>query len=66
LMLHRLFENRLQVGKGQIAALINAHVTEYFRLKDSPPRRNTIGCEVNSTRPGPSPHTSCSCSKTRS
>jgi hypothetical protein len=37
LLLHRLFENRLQVGKGQIASLINAHVTEYFRLKDSPP-----------------------------
>lgn len=37
LLLHRLFENRLQVGKDQIASLIETHITEYFRLKDSPP-----------------------------
>ena len=37
LLLHRLFENRLQVGQDQIAKLIETHITEYFRLKDSPP-----------------------------
>ena len=37
LLLHRLFENRLQVSKDQIASLINTHINEYFRLKDSPP-----------------------------
>src|SRR5690606_11154420 len=37
LLLHRLFENRLQVGADQISALANAHITEFFRLKDSPP-----------------------------
>jgi len=37
LLLHRLFENRLQVGVDQIASLTGAHVAEYFRLKDSPP-----------------------------
>lgn len=37
LLLHRLFENRLQVGKDQIGSLINTHVEEFFRLKDSPP-----------------------------
>ena len=37
LLLHRLFENRLQVGADQVASLTNAHIAEYFRLKDSPP-----------------------------
>jgi hypothetical protein len=37
LLLHRLFDNRLQVGKEQVAKLIETHITEYFRLKDSPP-----------------------------
>jgi hypothetical protein len=37
LLLHRLFENRLQVGKAQITALLETHISEYFRLKDSPP-----------------------------
>lgn len=37
LLLHRLFENRLQVGADQIASLTNSHVNEYFRLKDAPP-----------------------------
>ncbi|MCC6493495.1 MAG: DUF499 domain-containing protein [Pirellulales bacterium] len=37
LLLHRLFENRLQVGVDQIASLAAAHIAEYFRLKDSPP-----------------------------
>lgn len=37
LLLHRLFDNRLQVGKDQVAALTETHITEYFRLKDSPP-----------------------------
>ena len=37
LLLHRLFENRLQVSKEQIASLIGTHISEYFRLKDSPP-----------------------------
>lgn len=37
LLLHRLFENRLQVGKDEIRKLIGAHISEYFRLKDAPP-----------------------------
>ena len=37
LLLHRLFDNRLQVGKEQVAKLIETHISEYFRLKDSPP-----------------------------
>lgn len=37
LLLHRLFENRLQVGKEQIDGLINAHVGEFFRLKNTAP-----------------------------
>lgn len=37
LLLHRLFENRLQVSKDQIASTLATHISEYFRLKDSPP-----------------------------
>ncbi len=37
LLLHRLFKNRLQVSRQQIESLINPHVSEYFRLKATPP-----------------------------
>lgn len=37
LLLHRLFENRLQVGRDQIDALVSPHVGEFFRLKNTPP-----------------------------
>ena len=37
LLLHRLFENRLQVGKRQIEASISEHVGEFFRLKNTAP-----------------------------
>jgi hypothetical protein len=37
LLLHRLFENRLQVGKSQIATILDTHIREYFRLTDAPP-----------------------------
>lgn len=37
LLLHRLFENRLQVGKNQIENVIAEHVDEYFRLKNTAP-----------------------------
>lgn len=34
LLLHRLFENRLQIHTDDIASLIATHVNEYFRLMD--------------------------------
>jgi len=37
LLLHRLFENRIQVPEGQITDLLSAHVSEYLRLMDVPP-----------------------------
>lgn len=37
MLLHRLFDNRLQIGNGTIEALIAQHVAEYFRLQDIPP-----------------------------
>jgi hypothetical protein len=37
LLLHRLFENRLQVSPADIDRLIAAHVTEYLRLTSAPP-----------------------------
>lgn len=37
LLLHRLFENRLNVTDSAIAAAISGHVTEYLRLRDVPP-----------------------------
>ncbi|MBD2078375.1 DUF499 domain-containing protein [Leptolyngbya sp. FACHB-17] len=37
LLLHRLFENRLQLNEGDIANLIAVHVSEYFRLASVPP-----------------------------
>ena len=37
LLLHRLFENRMQVADAQIEPLIRVHVAEYLRLAESPP-----------------------------
>ncbi|KKJ00054.1 DUF499 domain-containing protein [Prochlorothrix hollandica] len=37
LLLHRLFENRLQLNEDDIATLIATHVSEYFRLTLVPP-----------------------------
>ncbi|HEX8359295.1 MAG TPA: hypothetical protein VF613_04280 [Longimicrobium sp.] len=37
LLLHRLFDNRLQVDDAAIEATISAHVSEYFRLHEVPP-----------------------------
>lgn len=37
LLLHRLFENRLQVSNEQVKSLIEIHISEFFRLADSPP-----------------------------
>jgi len=36
MLLHRLFTNRLQITNPQIAALIESHVTESFRLMEVP------------------------------
>lgn len=37
LLLHRLFENRLQVDSSAIKSLIDNHIDEYFRLKNIAP-----------------------------
>ena len=37
LLLHRLFENRMQVADAQIEPLIRVHVAEYLRLSQAPP-----------------------------
>ncbi|MGP1308582.1 MAG: DUF499 domain-containing protein [Phycisphaerales bacterium] len=37
LLLHRLFENRLQVPRSQIESIIKPHAEEYFRLRNTPP-----------------------------
>ena len=37
LLLHRLFENRINVEHDKIASLINSHIDEYFRLKSVSP-----------------------------
>jgi len=37
LLLHRLFENRMQVPPAQVESTIAAHVTEYIRLLGVPP-----------------------------
>lgn len=37
LLLHRLFENRLQVDAAQIESVTGAHVAEFIRLQDVPP-----------------------------
>ncbi len=37
MLLHRLFDNRLQIASGTIEALIAQHVAESFRLLDVPP-----------------------------
>ena len=37
MLLHRLFDNRLQIASGTIESLISQHVAESFRLLDVPP-----------------------------
>jgi hypothetical protein len=37
MLLHRLFDNRLQIASGTIESLIEQHVTESFRLLNVPP-----------------------------
>jgi hypothetical protein len=37
MLLHRLFDNRLQISADSIASLLASHVSEYFRLLDIPP-----------------------------
>lgn len=37
MLLHRLFDNRLQIADGTIDSLVAQHVSEYFRLLDVPP-----------------------------
>ena len=50
LLLHRLFENRMQVSDAQIQPLIDPHVSEYLRLLGIPPsehdqvRREFVQC----------------------
>lgn len=36
MLLHRLFDNRLQIAPGSIDSLVAKHVAEYFRLLDVP------------------------------
>ena len=50
LLLHRLFENRMQVPDTQIEAAVDVHVSEYLRLAQAPPaehdqiRREFVQC----------------------
>ena len=37
MLLHRLFDNRLQIADGTIESLVAQHVSEYLRLLDVPP-----------------------------
>ncbi len=37
MLLHRLFDNRMQIASGTIESLVAQHVFEYFRLLDVPP-----------------------------
>ncbi len=37
MLLHRLFDNRMQIANGTIESLVGQHVAEYFRLLDVPP-----------------------------
>src|SRR5690606_29884648 len=37
MLLHRLFENRMQIADGTIESLVARHVAEYFRLFNVPP-----------------------------
>jgi len=37
LLLHRLFENRVHVDPSKIEGLIGTHISEYFRLRVTPP-----------------------------
>lgn len=37
MLLHRLFTNRMQIAPNLIKSLLDVHVTEYFRLSNTPP-----------------------------
>lgn len=52
MLLHRLFENRLQVYPADIETLIATHVAEYFRLQDVPfPEQDRKRQEFNESWP---------------
>jgi len=37
MLLHRLFDNRMQIAPASIESVVSKHLTEYFRLLDIPP-----------------------------
>lgn len=52
MLLHRLFENRLQIYRTDIETLIATHVAEYFRLQDVPsPEHDRKRQEFNESWP---------------
>lgn len=64
MLLHRLFDNRLQIANGTIGGLVAQHVSEssgYSRCR----RLSRSASVRNSPNPGPMPHTCCACSKNR-
>ena len=65
LLLHRLFENRMQVSKWQIETIVSVHVGEYLRLQRVPPAETRNRSAISLPRVGHSPHTLWSFSKTR-
>jgi hypothetical protein len=50
MLLHRLFENRLQIGESAVEGILGVHISEYFRLLGTPTseqdrkRRDFIEC----------------------
>ena len=63
MLLHRLFDNRLQIASGTIESLVAQHVAESFRLLDVPSAEQERA--VNSPNRGPTRRTCCACSKNR-
>ena len=64
MLLHRLFDNRLQIASGTIESLVAQHVAESFRLLDVPSaEQERKRREFTESWPY-APHR-CACSKNR-
>jgi hypothetical protein len=64
MLLHRLFDNRLQIPTANIESLVAQHVSEYFRLLDVPSLSRSASARSSSSR-GPMHRTCCDCWKNR-
>jgi hypothetical protein len=65
MLLHRLFDNRLQIAPPALRSLVAQHVSECFRLLDVPVVRTGSQAQASSPSLGPTHRTCCVCLRSR-